>query len=91
VIMSDIQQYLLDYDRNRKEATETAQKSATRMFGGAWWDGNVLIVDRTERWAIEAHKPRDRSWRVPEQRRWRIAIEELVHPDTFSHALLIEM
>jgi DNA repair/transcription protein MET18/MMS19 len=36
--MSDIQQYLLDFDRNRKEATETAQKSATRTFGGAWWE-----------------------------------------------------
>jgi DNA repair/transcription protein MET18/MMS19 len=36
--MSDIQQYLLDYDRNRKEASETAQQSAARMFGGAWWD-----------------------------------------------------
>jgi hypothetical protein len=35
VIMSDIQQYLLDYDRNKKEATETAQKSAARTFGGA--------------------------------------------------------
>lgn len=30
--MSDIQQYLLDYDRNKKEATETAQRSATREF-----------------------------------------------------------
>jgi DNA repair/transcription protein MET18/MMS19 len=37
--MSDIQQYLLDHDRNKKEATETAQRSAARMFafGGAWW------------------------------------------------------
>ncbi|EAT87854.2 hypothetical protein SNOG_04094 [Parastagonospora nodorum SN15] len=32
--MSDIQQYLLDYDRNKKEATETAQKSATRLKDG---------------------------------------------------------
>lgn len=30
--MSDIQQYLLDYDRNKKEATATAQGSATRMY-----------------------------------------------------------
>jgi DNA repair/transcription protein MET18/MMS19 len=29
--MSDIQQYLLDYDRNKKEATATAQRSANRM------------------------------------------------------------
>jgi hypothetical protein len=35
VIMSDIQQYLLDYDRNKNEATKTAQQSATRTFGGA--------------------------------------------------------
>jgi len=74
--MSDIQQYLLDYDRNRKEATETAQTSATRMFGGAWWDGTVLMVDRTERWAIEADQPRDGSWRVSEQRRWRDTVKE---------------
>jgi predicted Ser/Thr protein kinase len=32
VIMSDIQQYLLDFDRSKKEATETAQRSATRMY-----------------------------------------------------------
>jgi DNA repair/transcription protein MET18/MMS19 len=31
--MSDIQQYLLDYDRNKKEATATAQRSANRMCG----------------------------------------------------------
>ena len=31
--MSDIQQYLLDYDRNKKEATATAQRSADRMWG----------------------------------------------------------
>jgi hypothetical protein len=30
--MSDIQQYLLDFDRNKKEATATAQRSATRMY-----------------------------------------------------------
>jgi hypothetical protein len=57
--MSDIQQYLLDYDRNKKEATETAQKSATREFGGAWCDGRALIAGRTQRWTIEAHQPRD--------------------------------
>lgn len=28
--MSDIQQFLLDYDRNKREATQVAQKSATR-------------------------------------------------------------
>jgi hypothetical protein len=28
--MSDIQQYLLDYDRNRTEATATAHRSAAR-------------------------------------------------------------
>jgi hypothetical protein len=33
--MSDIQQYLLDYDRNRNEASATAQKSATRTFDPA--------------------------------------------------------
>lgn len=32
--MSDIQQYLLDYDRNKQEATATAQRSANRMS----WD-----------------------------------------------------
>ena len=37
VSMSDIQQYLLDYDRNKKEATATAQRSATRMCGV--WEG----------------------------------------------------
>jgi hypothetical protein len=30
--MSDIQQYLLDFDKNKKEATATAQRSATRMY-----------------------------------------------------------
>jgi DNA repair/transcription protein MET18/MMS19 len=30
--MSDIQQYLLDFDRSKKEATVTAQRSATRMY-----------------------------------------------------------
>ncbi|KAF2270415.1 MMS19 nucleotide excision repair protein-like protein [Lojkania enalia] len=29
--MSDIQQYLLDYDRNKKEASATAQQTATRL------------------------------------------------------------
>ncbi|KAF2681883.1 ARM repeat-containing protein [Lentithecium fluviatile CBS 122367] len=32
--MSDIQQYLLDYDRNKKEASATAQRSATRLKDG---------------------------------------------------------
>ncbi|KAF1842703.1 ARM repeat-containing protein [Cucurbitaria berberidis CBS 394.84] len=32
--MSDIQQYLLDHDRNKKEATATAQRSATRLKNG---------------------------------------------------------
>ncbi|KAF1959225.1 ARM repeat-containing protein [Byssothecium circinans] len=32
--MSDIQQYLLDYDRNKKEASATAEKSATRLKDG---------------------------------------------------------
>ncbi|KAF2636191.1 ARM repeat-containing protein [Massarina eburnea CBS 473.64] len=32
--MSDIQQYLLDYDRNKTEASATAQKSATRLTDG---------------------------------------------------------
>ncbi|CAN9135905.1 unnamed protein product [Alternaria alternata] len=32
--MSDIQQYLLDFDRNKKEATTTAQRSATRLKNG---------------------------------------------------------
>ncbi|RYN26544.1 hypothetical protein AA0112_g8253 [Alternaria arborescens] len=32
--MSDIQQYLLDFDRNKKEATNTAQRSATRLKNG---------------------------------------------------------
>lgn len=31
--MSDIQQYLLDYDRDKNEATATAQRSADRMCG----------------------------------------------------------
>jgi hypothetical protein len=74
--MSDIQQYLLDYDRNKKEATETAQKSATRTFGGVWWDGRLLIARRIERWSIEAYKSRDRPGRVPEQRRWSYTVEE---------------
>jgi hypothetical protein len=74
--MSDIQQYLLDYDRNKKEATETAQKSATRTFGGVWWAGKVLIASRIERWSIEAHQSRDGSGRVLEQRRWSYTVEE---------------
>ncbi|KAH7379206.1 MMS19 nucleotide excision repair protein-like protein [Phaeosphaeria sp. MPI-PUGE-AT-0046c] len=32
--MSDIQQYLLDYDKNRKEASETARRSAIRLKNG---------------------------------------------------------
>jgi hypothetical protein len=54
--MSDIRQYLLDYDRNKKEATATAQQSATRMYG-AWRGmvGRMLIAARTEGWAAEAH------------------------------------
>ncbi|KAJ4406667.1 hypothetical protein N0V91_004357 [Didymella pomorum] len=32
--MSDIQQYLLDYDRNKKEATATAQRSANQLQSG---------------------------------------------------------
>ncbi|KAF2648340.1 ARM repeat-containing protein [Lophiostoma macrostomum CBS 122681] len=32
--MSDIQRYLLDYDRNKKDATATAQQSATRLQKG---------------------------------------------------------
>lgn len=32
VSMSDIQQFLLDYDRNRREASEVARQSATRMY-----------------------------------------------------------
>jgi DNA repair/transcription protein MET18/MMS19 len=28
--MSDIQQFLLEYDRNKREATQVAQKSSTR-------------------------------------------------------------
>ena len=32
VSMSDIQQFLLDYDRNKREASQVAQKSATRML-----------------------------------------------------------
>ncbi|CBX95733.1 hypothetical protein IAQ61_004566 [Plenodomus lingam] len=32
--MSDIQQYLLDYDKNKTEATATAQQSATRLKNG---------------------------------------------------------
>ncbi|KAF2133017.1 ARM repeat-containing protein [Dothidotthia symphoricarpi CBS 119687] len=38
--MSDIQQYLLDHDRNRKEATATAQRSATRLK-----EGNLKLID----------------------------------------------
>jgi hypothetical protein len=30
--MSDIQQYLLDYDRNKKEASAVAHTSATRRY-----------------------------------------------------------
>ncbi|KAJ4322015.1 hypothetical protein N0V94_002594 [Neodidymelliopsis sp. IMI 364377] len=32
--MSDIQQYLLDYDRNKKEASATAQRSANQLQSG---------------------------------------------------------
>lgn len=32
VRMSDIQKYLLDFDRNKKEAAATAELSATRMY-----------------------------------------------------------
>lgn len=58
--MSDIQKYLLDFDKNKKEATATAQASATRMYE-AFWRGTgdvgghgMLIVDRTQEWRIEA-------------------------------------
>ena len=46
VRMSDIQQYLLDFDRNKKEATATAKQSATRMYGaGALADcGDMLLM-----------------------------------------------
>jgi hypothetical protein len=61
VNMSDIQQYLLDHDRNKKEATETAQRSAARMFlaGHDGCKDSGLIEDRTEGWPHEAHQPRD--------------------------------
>jgi hypothetical protein len=36
--MSDIQQYLLDYDRNKKEASATAQRSANRKWED--WEGH---------------------------------------------------
>jgi hypothetical protein len=36
VSMSDIQQYLLDYDRNRTEATATAHRSAARTCDTLW-------------------------------------------------------
>ncbi|KAK7182163.1 hypothetical protein DPSP01_012975 [Paraphaeosphaeria sporulosa] len=32
--MSDIQQFLLEYDRNKREASQVAQKSATRLTDG---------------------------------------------------------
>jgi hypothetical protein len=57
--MSDIQQYLLDFDRNKKEATATAQRSATRMYEvpAGHLVGCGLIMDRTEEWRTEAYKP----------------------------------
>lgn len=76
VIMSDVQQYLLDYDRNKKEATETAQRSATRTFGGAWRHGRVLMACRIERWTIEAHKSGHGPRRISQQRRWRDTVKE---------------
>ncbi|KAH8732914.1 MMS19 nucleotide excision repair protein-like protein [Phaeosphaeriaceae sp. PMI808] len=45
--MSDIQQYLLDYDKNKKDATETAQRSATRLKNGQLKLVN-LITDLSE-------------------------------------------
>jgi hypothetical protein len=39
--MSDIQQYLLDYDRNKKEASATAQRSANRMCEGSEGQGGM--------------------------------------------------
>ncbi|PVI08155.1 hypothetical protein DM02DRAFT_511273 [Periconia macrospinosa] len=41
--MSDIQQYLLDYDRNKNEASATAQKSATRLS-----EGNLKLLTLIE-------------------------------------------
>lgn len=42
--MSDIQKYLLDFDKNKKEATATAQASATRMYE-AFWRGTGDVGD----------------------------------------------
>jgi hypothetical protein len=56
VRMSDIQQYLLDYDKNKKEASATAQASATRELSreeGRNWKW-VLMGDRAAESRIEA-------------------------------------
>lgn len=44
--MSDIQQYLLDFDRSKKEATATAKQSATRMYeaGARAGCGKTLLI-----------------------------------------------
>lgn len=65
VSMSDIQQYLLDYDRNKKEASATAQRSANRTCGD--WRGRTgreLMFSRTAERPIEAYQAHRRPWRI---------------------------
>lgn len=45
--MSDIQHYLLDYDRNKTEATATAQRSANRAYSGLEGQGG-MDADRAQ-------------------------------------------
>jgi hypothetical protein len=85
--MSDIQQYLLDYDRNRTEATATAQRSAARMLyspcHAAPPAGHVglrrielLMAGRTPGRPIEATEAGRRLGRVLQQRRRRCPVKE---------------
>jgi hypothetical protein len=42
--MSDIQQYLLDYDKSRKEASAVAQQSATRKLPRDAHEGGIMLI-----------------------------------------------
>jgi hypothetical protein len=48
VSMSDIQRYLLDYDKSKKDATATAQQSATRNYFPAFLRDGTRGVSNTD-------------------------------------------
>ena len=50
--MSDIRQYLLDHDKNKKEATAVAQQSAARK-----WPCSAIRVRKLELIAGQGCKP----------------------------------